>query len=69
MTWTTYHEPAQARCGYCGQVRPTVEMARLWRSMKDTRDNDDELYRLLCHGPLDTHPTCYERAQHLRSAL
>jgi len=61
MTWTTYHEPVTARCARCLTERPTVEMARIWRSIKDTRDHDDELYYLVCHGADDPSPTCYER--------
>jgi len=61
VTWTTFHEPLTVACAHCGKTRPTVEMARVWRRPGESRDYDDELYRLLCHGPHDTRPTCYER--------
>lgn len=60
-SWTTFHDPAVATCARCGTKRPSVEMARIWRSMKHTRDNDDELYYLVCHGDDDPRPTCYDR--------
>lgn len=46
-------------CALCGQIRDMVDLARCY-----VRDD----YFMLCHGFLDTSPTCYEKYQAGREA-